>query len=92
MAAAITRMTPLDSATGAAIFRSMAVLGKTLFVLGLIVAGVGLLLWSGIGRGWFGRLPGDINVVRPNYSFHFPIMTCLLLSLLLSAVLWLLRR
>jgi hypothetical protein len=68
----------------------MAALGKMLFVAGLVIAAAGLLLW--LGRGWLGRLPGDINIVRPNYSFHFPIVTCLLASLALSALLWLLRK
>lgn len=67
-------------------------LGKLLFVAGLGLAVVGLVLWSGIGRNWLGRLPGDIHVVRPNFSFHFPIVTCLLLSVVLSVVMWLLRK
>jgi len=70
----------------------MTDLGKMLFVVGLAIAAAGLLLWTGVGRGWLGRLPGDIHVVRPNFSFHFPIVTCLLISLVFSAVLWLLRR
>lgn len=67
-------------------------LGKVLFVLGLVLAGVGLLLGSGFGRGWLGRLPGDIHVSRDGFGFHFPIVTCLLMSLLLSLLLWLFRR
>jgi len=67
-------------------------LGKVIFVLGLVVTIIGLLLWSGIGRGWLGRLPGDISVSGEKFSFHFPIVTCLLLSLVLSAVLWLIRK
>ena len=67
-------------------------LGKFLVVAGLILAGVGALLWSGLGRGWLGRLPGDIHYTRDNFSFHFPIVTCLLLSLLVTLILWLFRR
>jgi hypothetical protein len=67
-------------------------LGKFLVVAGLLVAGVGALIWSGFGRGWIGRLPGDINYSRPGYTFHFPLMTCLLFSLVLSLLLWLLRK
>jgi hypothetical protein len=67
-------------------------LGKVLVVAGLLIAGVGVLIWSGFGRGWMGRLPGDINYSRPNFSFHFPLMTCLLISLVLSLLLWLIRR
>jgi hypothetical protein len=67
-------------------------LGKTLVVFGLALAALGALMWAGLGRGWLGRLPGDIHYARGNVSFHFPIVTCLLLSVLLSALLWLLRK
>ncbi len=67
-------------------------LGKFLVVTGLLIAAVGALLWSGFGKGWLGRLPGDINYSRPNFSFHFPIVTCLLISVILSLLLWLLRK
>jgi Protein of unknown function (DUF2905) len=67
-------------------------LGKMLVVAGLAIAAAGLLLWSGFGRGWLGRLPGDIHYHRGNTSFYFPVVTCLLLSLLLSFILWLIRK
>jgi len=67
-------------------------LGKFLVIVGLLVAAVGVLIWTGFGRGWLGRLPGDIHYTRNNFSFHFPIVTCLLLSLLLSLVLWFFRK
>ena len=67
-------------------------LGKILVVAGLAIAAIGALLWSGFGKGWFGRLPGDIRYKGDNFSFHFPIVTCLLLSLLLSLILWLFRK
>jgi hypothetical protein len=63
-----------------------------LFVLGVVVAGVGLLLWLGVGKTWLGRLPGDIHYTRGNFSFHFPLVTCLLLSALLTLLLWLFRK
>jgi len=66
--------------------------GKFLVIVGLLIAAVGLLIWTGFGRGWLGRLPGDIHYSRNNFSFHFPIVTCLLLSLLLTLVLWLFRK
>jgi hypothetical protein len=61
-----------------------------LIALGIVflVAGV---LWPVLSR-YFGRLPGDVVVRRPGFTFAFPIVTCLLISLLLSLVLWLLRR
>ena len=67
-------------------------LGKILFVVGLVIAGVGLLLWSGIGRGWLGRLPGDIHYNKGNFSFYFPIVTCLVISAILTFLMWLFRR
>ena len=70
----------------------MPEIGKLLFIVGLVLAAVGLLIWSGAGRGWFGQLPGDISVSRPGFSFHFPIITCLLISLVLTIVMWLFRR
>jgi len=67
-------------------------LGKVLFIFGLIIAGVGLLLWSGFGKDWLGRLPGGIHYGKGNFSFHFPIVTCLLISALLTILLWLFRK
>jgi hypothetical protein len=70
----------------------MPEVGKMLVVLGLVIAGVGLVIWSGAGKGWFGHLPGDIQVRRENFSFYFPLATCLLISIVLSFLLWLFRR
>ena len=67
-------------------------IGKMLVVLGLVLAAVGALIWSGLGRGWFGRLPGDIHYTKDNFSFHFPIVTCLLLSAILTLAFWLFRK
>lgn len=67
----------------------MSELGKVLVIVGLVMAAVGLLLWSGIGKGWLGRLPGDIFYSKGNFKFYFPIVTCLLVSLLLTLILWL---
>ena len=66
--------------------------GKLLFFSGLVIAAVGLILWAGLGRGWLGRLPGDIQYSRGNFSFYFPLVTCLVLSLVLTLLLWLLRK
>ncbi|MGA4644778.1 DUF2905 domain-containing protein [Limisphaera sp. 4302-co] len=66
--------------------------GKLLVIMGLVLAAVGVLMWTGWGRGWLGRLPGDIHYTRGNFSFHFPIVTCLLLSLVLTLLMWLFRR
>jgi hypothetical protein len=67
-------------------------IGKLLVLSGLLMAAVGALLWSGVGRGWLGRLPGDIHYSRGNAHFYFPIVTCLILSALLTLIVWLLRK
>jgi Protein of unknown function (DUF2905) len=63
--------------------------GKLLVLVGLAIAALGVLVMLGIP---FGRLPGDIVIRRENYSFYFPLGTCILLSLLLTLVLAFLRR
>ncbi len=70
----------------------MASLGKSLMVLGLLVALVGTALWGLGGLPLIGRLPGDIYVRRASFSFYFPLTTCILLSILLTLVLMLFRR
>lgn len=67
-------------------------LGKFLVIAGVGLAVIGALLWSGVGKGWLGRLPGDINYSKGDFSFHFPIVTCLLVSIVLTLLLWLFRR
>lgn len=67
-------------------------LGKFLVIAGLLVAAIGALLWSGIDRGWIGRLPGDLHFTRGNFSFYFPIVTCVIISMLLTLVMWLFRK
>jgi hypothetical protein len=61
----------------------------------LLVAGLVLVLmaiaWPLVSR-YFGRLPGDVVVRRPGFTFVFPIVTCLLLSLLVTFLLWIFRR
>jgi len=67
-------------------------LGKLLVMIGLIIASIGLLLWLGFGRDWLGRLPGDIHYSKGNFNFHFPIVTCLLISAILTILLWFFRK
>jgi hypothetical protein len=65
--------------------------GWTLLVLGLAIAGFGLVWILAPSLPWLGRLPGDIRIERENFRFYFPLVTCLLLSLVLSPVVWLFR-
>lgn len=67
-------------------------LGKLLMLCGLGLLLLGALLSFGDKLGWLGRLPGDIRIERENVSFYFPLGSCLLLSALISLLLWLFRR
>jgi hypothetical protein len=70
-------------------------LGRFLLVVGLGLAAVGLLLALGPklpGTGWIGRLPGDIFIERPNLRIYLPLGTSLLVSVVVSVLLYLLRR
>jgi hypothetical protein len=64
---------------------------RTLIVVGLLIAAVGLF-WPWIARLGLGRLPGDIRVEGEHGGFYFPVVTCIVISIVLSLVLWLLRR
>ena len=67
-------------------------LGKILVILGVIVVVVGGLLWSGIGTGPLGRMPGDIRIERGGSGFYFPIVTCIIISIVLSLIMYFFRR
>lgn len=66
--------------------------GKVLVFAGLAMALVGVLLWSGFGKGWLGHLPGDIHIERGGSGFYFPIVTCILISIVLTILLNIFRR
>jgi hypothetical protein len=66
-------------------------ISRMLIALGLIILLVGVT-WPWLSRLGFGRLPGDIMIERENFHFYFPLATCIILSVVLSAVLWLLNR
>ena len=64
---------------------------RFLIVLGLAILVVGLL-WPYLARIGLGRLPGDLVIQRDNVTLYVPLMTCLLLSLLFSVILWAVNR
>jgi predicted MFS family arabinose efflux permease len=64
-------------------------MGKTLIVIGLVIAGLGLAMTLGVP---LGRLPGDIAIRRGHTTFYFPLVTSIVVSLALSLIIWLLRR
>jgi hypothetical protein len=67
-------------------FLNVRELGKFIMIIGMAVALVGLLMWSGFVPKWLGRLPGDIRIERGQSSFYFPIVTCIILSVVLSLI------
>jgi hypothetical protein len=73
----------------------MAPLGKALVVFGLVVVGLGILLWGASSApilNRLGHLPGDIYVRRGNFTFYFPVATAIIVSVVLSILLALMRR
>ena len=66
-------------------------IGKVLVVVGIAFVIVGALLWLGFGK-WLGKLPGDVHYTRGDFSFHFPIVTCVVISIVLTIILWLFQR
>ena len=69
----------------------MTALTRFLVVLGLAIVAAGLL-WPYLAQLGLGRLPGDIVIERENMTFYFPLMTCLLVSVLFSLVFWVVNR
>ena len=66
--------------------------GRTLLVIGAVIAAIGALLIVFGKIPWLGRLPGDIFMKRDSFSFFFPLTTCIILSAAISFILWLLRK
>ena len=67
-------------------------IGKMMVIGGLLIAAIGALLWLLPDKTPIGHMPGDINVEKPGLSFHFPVMTCILVSAALSLVMWLVEK
>jgi hypothetical protein len=66
---------------------------KILLVTGLVLIAAGLLIWlAGNKFSWLGRLPGDIRIVKENYSVYIPVTTMILISAVLSLVFWLVKK
>lgn len=67
-------------------------LGRMLAIFGGVITVIGIALWSGLGAGWLGRLPGDIRIERGNSAFYFPIVTCIIVSIVLTLIMSFFRR
>jgi uncharacterized membrane protein required for colicin V production len=61
-------------------------MGRFLVIIGVVSLLLGLLFWSGFAPRWLGRLPGDIRIERGNTAFYFPIVTCIIISIVLSLI------
>ena len=67
-------------------------LGRLLAIFGGVIMIVGIAFWTGFGASWLGRLPGDIRIERGNTAFYFPIVTCIIVSIVLTLILSFFRR
>ena len=63
-----------------------------LAIFGGVIMVVGVALWSGFAGSWLGRLPGDIRIERGSTAFYFPIVTCIIVSIVVTLLLSLFRR
>ena len=61
--------------------------GRFVVIAGVLTTVVGLVIWGGFVPKWLGRLPGDVRIERQHSAFYFPIVTCIILSIVLSLLL-----
>lgn len=67
-------------------------MGKLLIIVGIVCIALGLFITYGPKIPFFGKLPGDISIERENFKFYFPLATSILVSILLSLLLYLINR
>jgi hypothetical protein len=70
----------------------MAGFGKALIYLGIVLVVVGVIFLLGGKIPWLGHLPGDLTIEREGYTFYFPLTTCVLISVIISLVLYFFKR
>jgi hypothetical protein len=71
----------------------MQEIGKIVLVIGLFLVVAGAVIWRFPGAfSWIGKLPGDISVQKGSFSFYFPVVTCILISVIVTLLSWLFRR
>jgi hypothetical protein len=63
----------------------------SLVVIGVLITGIGLVWLIAPSIPWLGKLPGDIAIERDNFQFYFPLTTCILLSLVMTGIMWAVR-
>lgn len=67
-------------------------IGKIIIFIGLLLVVIGFIFMLGSKLPFIGKLPGDIATERKNYSFYFPVTTCIIISIILSFILWLFNK
>lgn len=67
-------------------------IGKIFIFIGILMVVIGLVCMVGNKLPFIGKLPGDIAIERKNYSFYFPVTTCIVISIILSVILWLFNK
>lgn len=71
----------------------MSQIGKLIIITGVVLVIIGLIIsFAGDKLGWFGNLPGDIKIEKENFKIYFPITTMMLISLILSLIVWVVRK
>jgi hypothetical protein len=71
----------------------MQEVGRFVVIIGVFLVVAGVILWRFPSLfGWMGRLPGDISVRKGNFSFYFPVVTCIVVSIVVTLLSWLFRR
>jgi len=70
----------------------MSGLGKTLIYIGILLVIIGVVFSLAGKLPWLGHLPGDITIQRERFTFYFPLTTCILISVIISLVLYFFRR
>jgi len=70
----------------------MAGFGKTLMYIGIVLVVLGLIFSAAGKIPWLGHLPGDITIQRDRFTFYFPLTTCILISVIVTLVLYFFRR
>ncbi len=70
----------------------MADFGKLFIFIGLLLVVIGIVFIVGNKIPFIGKLPGDIAIERNNFNFYFPLTTCIIISIILSLIFWLLGK
>jgi hypothetical protein len=71
----------------------MQEVGRFVVIIGVFLVIAGVILWRFPTLfGWMGKLPGDISVQKGNFSFYFPVVTCIIISIVVTLLSWLFRR